>query len=214
VVEVPDGVDSDHFCPEGDSEVRKGYRIPEEAKLILFVSALDRAHHFKRLDLLLQAVSKLPEDCWLLVVGDGDMRHTFEEQAASLGIAGRTVFAGRIDHHDLPSFYRCADLKVLPSSPPESFGLVLVESLACGTPVVASDIPGVRTVVDEGQDGFLVQSENLQALVTGLQSMLAISPEKRQRMGLAGRRKVEARYTWRGIVEQLLDLYETLLGNP
>lgn len=214
VVEVPDGVDSDHFCPEGDSEVRKGYRIPEEAKLILFVAALDRAHHFKRLDLLLQALDRLPDDCWLLVVGDGDMHHTFEEQAASLGIAGRTVFAGRIDHHDLPSFYRCADLTVLPSSPPESFGLVLVESLACGTPVVASDIPGVRTVVDEGRDGSLVKPENLQALITGLQTMLDLSQEQRKRMGLTGRRKIEARYTWQGIVEQLLNLYETLLGSP
>jgi glycosyltransferase involved in cell wall biosynthesis len=125
-VELPNGVDVSHFRPCAPGvDVRRRYGIPAEATVVLFAAALDRAHHFKGLGTLLQAMRLLPSNVWLLVVGDGDLRETYMQQATIPGIAGRVVFAGSIDHADMPPFFCSAELTVLPSSPPESFGLVL-----------------------------------------------------------------------------------------
>lgn len=211
VVELSNGVDTDHFCP-GRSTVRERYGIPAEAKLVLFVAALDRAHHFKGLDALLQAFRTLPSDMWLLIVGDGDLRPAYERQAAQLGLVDRTRFAGAVPHAETPPFYRGADLTVLPSSPPESFGLVLVESLACGTPVVASAIPGVRTVVDHGHDGLLVPAHNAASLAEAIRQVLR-DEAARQAMGRQGRAKVMARYHWERIGSHLEIIYRHALGQ-
>lgn len=218
-VEVPNGVDTLHFrlrdasragTPSG---VRDRYNIPDDAGLVLFVASLDRAHHFKGLDRLLKAVKDLPETIWLLIVGDGDLRPGYEVLARELGVARRTVFVGNIPHRETPPFYRTADLTVLPSSPPESFGLVLVESMACGTPVVASNIPGVRTVVTPGQDGYLTTPGDVADLTHKLARMVALPSDQRQAMGLAARRKVERLYAWPRIGERLVEVYEDVLAR-
>lgn len=209
VVELPNGVDTNHFSPAGTADIGLPVNIPVDAKLLLFVAALDRAHHFKGLGTLLQAVQSMPSDTWLLVVGDGDLRSTYEQQAEALGIAERTIFVGAINHKELPPFFRRADLTVLPSSPPESFGLVLIESLGCGTAVIASNIPGVRTVVDDGRDGLLVPPNDSVALASAMKRLLA-DDAKRRMMGKQGRAKVEARYNWRQIGKRLARIYKTL----
>lgn len=213
VVELPNGVDVELFHPLVGSNVRERYGISEDAFLVLFVAALDRAHHFKGLGHLLHAISQLPGGVWLLVVGDGELRSGYERQADSLGIAGRSVFAGAVDHAETPPYYRSADITVLPSSPPESFGLVLIESMACGTPVVASALPGVRTVVADGENGFLAEPGSPEALAAQLGRLLSLSPARREAMGAAGRRKVEQRYAWNRIGDQLDELYHQVAGR-
>lgn len=209
--ELPNGVDRTLFCPSGPvHHLRERYGIPADAKLLLFVAALDRAHHFKGLGRLLQTLRTLPHNVWLLVIGDGDLRAEYEQQAIALGIADRVVFIGAVDHADTPPFFRLADLTVLPSSPPESFGLVLIESLACGTPVVASNIPGVRTVVDHHRDGLLVDPHNPAALATAIGQILH-NDAARQAMGRRGRAKVEARYGWQQIGSRLEAIYLDVL---
>jgi glycosyltransferase involved in cell wall biosynthesis len=210
-VELPNGVDLLQFYPvENSNSVRTKYGIPENAKVILFVAALDRAHHFKGLDYLLQAFQKLPSDVWLLIVGDGDLRGTYEQEAHQLGIASRIVFAGSIRHEETPSFFRGANVTVLPSSPPESFGLVLIESLACRTPVIATRIPGVRTVVDHGKDGLLVEPNNPDALADAIQTILN-DADLAYEMGRIGRKRVEACYGWDSIGERLESIYFQVL---
>jgi glycosyltransferase involved in cell wall biosynthesis len=211
VLELPNGVATEQFCPDSSTNtIRDQFHIPAEAKLILFVAALDRAHHFKGLGYLLEALHNLPSDVHLLVVGDGDLRRSYEQQAAALGITDRIVFAGAIRHGDTPAFYRVADLTVLPSSPPESFGLVLIESLACGTPVVASNIPGVRTVVDHGQDGLLVPPNNPDALCEAILTILG-DKAAHQEMARYGRVKVVAHYSWERIGARLDLIYRSVL---
>ena len=213
VVELPNGVDLRSFqtVPAAD-DPRARHGIPATAKLLLFVAALDRAHHFKGLGTLLQAARYLPRDIRLLIVGDGDLRQFYEQQAARLNLAERVAFAGAIAHDDLPPYFRSADLTILPSSPPESFGLVLVESLACGTPLVASNIPGVRTVVEHGRDGLLVEPHNPLALAEAITRVLRDEGERRE-MGRRGRAKVEARYDWLAIGARLEATYQHILGE-
>jgi glycosyltransferase involved in cell wall biosynthesis len=211
VTELPNGVDIDRFRPQGSTDTRDKFGIPDEAHLLLFVAALDRAHHFKGLGRLLEAMTYLSDNVWLLIVGDGELRRSYENLSESLQIAQRVVFVGAISHTDTPPFYRTADVIVLPSSPPESFGLVLIESMACGTPVIASDIPGVRTVVSSGRDGYLVEPGNVADLAEKIRAILALSDADRKEMGLAGRRKVEERYSWELIGDRLEALYQDVL---
>jgi glycosyltransferase involved in cell wall biosynthesis len=210
-LELPNGVDTNQFCPDNSaSTIRDQFHIPADAKLILFVAALDRAHHFKGLGVLLEALHNLPSDVHLLVVGDGDLRRSYEQQAAALELTDRIVFAGAIQHAATPPFYRAADLTVLPSSPPESFGLVLIESLACGTPVIASNIPGVRTVVDHGQDGLLVPPNDPDALCQAISTILG-DTATHQQMARYGRAKVAAHYSWERIGARLDLIYQSVL---
>lgn len=212
VVELPNGVDIRHFSYPGSRIDFDRYRIPSDARILAFVAALDHAHHFKGLDRLLVAMPRLPQDTWLLVVGDGELRAGYERQARTLGIAERTVFAGRVDHDALPAFYRSSHVTVLPSSPPESFGMVLIESLACGTPVVASRIPGVRTVVEDGGDGLLVDTANPETLAHAITSLLA-DDDRRSAMGRRGREKVERCYAWESIGARLEAIYTDVLAE-
>ena len=213
VVALPNGVDVETFRPGApDRNLRSRYRIPPMSKLVLFVAALDRAHHFKNLGTLLEAMPHVPRGIRLLIVGDGDLRHNYQREAMRLGVDDRTVFAGTVDHGALPAYFRSADVTILPSSPPESFGLVLAESLACGTPVVASDIPGVRTVVEHGRDGLLVEPRDPSALAGAIAGILADEGTRRE-MGRRGRAKIEQRYNWRVIGAHLEATYLQLLGR-
>ena len=214
VVEIPNGVDTDLFRADLDgTPVRRRHGIPEEARVILFVGALDQAHHYRRVDLLLQAMASLAgKDIYLLVAGDGDRRRHYEAVAARLGLMERVYFLGSIDHSALPQVYGAADVVVLPSQLQESYGLVLIEAMACGKPVVASDLPGVRSVVSDGRDGLLVRPGDVDDLVAKIDWLLEDISCQRE-MGARGREKAEQRYSWPQVVAQLEAVYnEILLG--
>jgi glycosyltransferase involved in cell wall biosynthesis len=148
----------------------------------------------------------------LVIVGDGDLRGQFEMQARELGIADRVHFVGKVAHSKLGPIYSASDILVLPSFPPESFGVVLLEAMACGRPVVAHDIPGVRSVVSDGEDGFLAHPGQTGDLQAKLQILLN-DHSRRREMGLRGRAKVEECYAWSGIIPRLEKLYELACGD-
>ncbi|MGB9775688.1 MAG: glycosyltransferase family 4 protein [Anaerolineae bacterium] len=212
VVEIPNGVDTDLFHPDVDGRsVRRRLGIPEPARVLLFVGALDRAHHFKGADYLLRAFARLQgPEVWLVLVGDGDLKPSLVALAAQLGVGERVRFVGTVPHRELPPFYAASDLVVLPSFPPESFGMVLIEAMACGRPVIAHDIPGVRTVVSTGKDGLLVRPGDMDDLVENMRALLG-DPRRQSEMGQQGRAKVERRYAWPRIIPRLLKLYEEVL---
>jgi glycosyltransferase involved in cell wall biosynthesis len=214
VVEVPNGVDAESFRPGlNGMAVRRRHRIPDRASVILFVGALDRAHHFKGVPQLLRALCRLRDgDAVLMLVGDGDLREQLGRLALELGLSERVRFVGAVPHDRLPSYYAAADLLVMPSSPPESFGVVLIEAMACATPVIAHDIPGVRSVVGAGEDGLLVKPGDLADLSAKIETLLA-DGTLRARMGAAGRRKVEQRYCWPRIGFRLESVYQEILDS-
>ncbi len=209
IVEVPNGVDVELFNPGVDgTTIRQHYNIPNDAFVILFVGALDRAHHFKGVDYLIEAFALIPDHkALLMIVGDGDLRQQFEQLAALSGVADRVIFTGVVPNEELPPYYTAADIFVLPSFPPESFGIVLIEAMACGLPVIAHNIPGVRSVVDDKGNGLLMQPGNKAALVKSIEYLLA-DPEIRKDIGINARVKVEAKYTWSNAASKLLDIYD------
>ena len=214
VVDLPNGVDTARFRPGLEGRViRSRHGVPSDAQVLTFVGALDRAHHFKGVDELLEAFSHLnAEGVVLMIVGDGDLKLEFTDLASDLGVAESVCFVGSRSHDELPFYYSASDVVVLPSYPPESFGLVLVEAMACGRPVIAHDIPGVRSVVDEGNDGLLASPGDVYDLADKMRQLLGDS-RRRRGMGGRGRRKVEERYAWPRIGERLLQVYEQVLSR-
>lgn len=214
VLEVPNGVDTELFRPGLDGAgVRRRHGISDNARVVLFVGALDRAHHFKGLGHLLRAFPRVHDkDTMLIVVGDGDMKEQFAALATQLGISHRVRFVGAVPHSELPPCYAAADIIVLPSFPPESFGVVLIEAMACARPVVAHDIPGVRSVVNDSEDGLLVSPGDAAGLAESIELLLE-GPRRRRRMGQRGRARVEEEYAWRKIIARLEHVYEEVLAD-
>lgn len=205
---IPAGVDFGTFSPNGDRLAARRRVGLANAPTIFFLARLDRAHYFKGLHLLIDAVARLPE-ARLVVGGDGEWREEYEARArARLG--DRAQFVGDVPDEALAAFYRAADVFALPSvDRTEAFGLVLLEALACGTPVVASRLPGVRTLVDEGRTGYLVDPGNIDELADRLGRCIRESAT----LGANAHQFVRARYGWASIAAKLLDLYQRLLAG-
>ncbi|MEZ4663015.1 MAG: glycosyltransferase family 4 protein [Caldilineaceae bacterium] len=192
--------------------MRQQIGIGPDTPIVLFVAALDAAHHFKGAALFLEAAAKFlksDKDTHFALIGDGDLKSSLMRQAQTLGIGERAHFLGNIPNQQLPPYYAAADVTVLPSSPPESFGMVLIESMACGTSVIASDIAGVRSVVNHGVDGLLMRHGDGDDLVAQLQKMVG-DANLRHRMGLAGRAKVERKYAWEQVCAKLSAMYHEI----
>jgi glycosyltransferase involved in cell wall biosynthesis len=209
VVEMPNGVDTEAFAPGPDAEgLRASLGIGEDAVVAAFVATLDRAHHFKRLDLAIEAVARAGEGpLHLLVAGGGELLARFRELARRAGVAERVHFLGSIPHERLPHVLRATDLALLTTEPPESFGIVLIEAMACGLPAVATEYPGVRAVVEPGGNGMLVPRGDVGAIASSLRSMVELGEPGRRRLGEAGRAKAVREWAWPSLVERMDDAY-------
>lgn len=198
------------FQPRGkDAAVVKSLHIQNGKKVILFVGGMDRNHYFKGVDVLLRAFSMgvVARTSILVLVGSGDMVPEYERLARALGIDDSVVFAQGVDDESLPAYYNSADVFVLPSiDQSEAFGIALVEAMACGVPVIASDLPGVRSVVQPGSTGWLVRPGDAGDLAEKLTA--AVRDERElERRGKQGAQRVNAFYRWPKIIDRLLEIY-------
>lgn len=205
---LPAGVDLSTFSPDGTRGAARQRLGLGEAPMVFFLARLDRTHYFKGLHLLIEALAQIPEAA-LVVGGDGEWRAEYEAQAAAR-LGARVRFVGDVADDELPSYYRAADVVALPSvDRTEAFGLVLLEALACGTPVVASRLPGVRTLVDEGRTGYLVTPGDVMELAAKLAQCLRES----DRLGPNATAFVRARYSWEAIAAELIGVYQAVIAG-
>jgi D-inositol-3-phosphate glycosyltransferase len=212
VAVVPCGVDLDLFRPQDKEEARRALGYSDE-RIILFVG---RIEPLKGIDILINAVAQLGEesDFHVLIVG-GDRRSRqqvshLQELASDLGIGERVCFLGAVDHEQLPLYYNAADVCVVPSYY-ESFGLVALEAMACGTPVVASRVGGLTGTVRDGETGYLISWRCPEPFAERLELLLG-NEALRRRFGEAAREVVE-RYRWANVAEAVVGLYRELLGE-
>lgn len=213
VTEVSNGVNPRRFHPALDGRsIRERYGISSTDFVVLFVGGLDTPHYFKGVDVLLRAVAQAEEGrIRLLLVGDGNLRPRYEALARDLRISGRVTFCGYVSDEDLPCHYAAADLAVLPSTTRgEAFGIVLLEAMACAKPVIASNLPGVRSVVDQGSNGLLITPGDTDALSEAI-VQLSHAPEQCAAMGERGRCKVLERYDWSSLADRLESIYVEVL---
>ena len=194
----------------GRLESRRYLGIPPER---FAVGWIGRMTAVKRTDDVLVAFKQLCDegvDACLCMVGDGPDRVHLEQRAHELGVVRDTLFLGY--QEDVAPFYAAFDALVLPSSN-EGTPVSAIEALAAGRPVVATRVGGVPDVVQEGEDGFLVEPGATDELAARL-AELAHDPELRERMGQAGRQRVLPRYAVDRLVDDVDRLYRALLQNP
>ena len=223
LVEMPNGVDTEQFAPGGDGAgLRRSLGIPDAAPVAAFVATLDRAHHFKRLDLAVQAIARVTGESeggdgaapvHLIVVGGGELLDRYRDQARAAGVGDRVHFLGPVPHAELPGALRGADLLLLTTEPPESFGIVLIEAMACGLPTIATEYPGVRAVIDDGETGLVVEPGDPDAVAAAIRRLIEAGPAGRGRMGAAGRDKAERLWGWPRLLDRMEDVYAEAIAS-
>jgi glycosyltransferase involved in cell wall biosynthesis len=147
---LPPGVDLEHFVPGSRAASRDRLGLPQTAHVVVSVRRLVPR---MGLDVLLEAAAMVESPLVLVIGGEGPERPALERHASELGLNVR--FVGRVDDRELADIYRAADVSVVPSVALEGFGLVVLEALACGTPVLASDVGGLGEAL-AGLDPTLV----------------------------------------------------------
>jgi phosphatidylinositol alpha-mannosyltransferase len=203
---VPNGVDTARF----QSGVAPLRRYSAGVPTILYVGRFDPR---KGLPELIEACGRLADEGLgfrLILVGDGRLRPALT-RLAERRIPGRVVFEGQVPHASLPQYYATADVFCSPARGSESFGLVLLEAMAVGVPVVASDIPGYRTVLTHGSEGILVPPRDPAALARAL-GLLLRDPALRESLGAAGARTA-AGYSWDRVAGELEGIYFSVLNG-
>jgi phosphatidylinositol alpha-mannosyltransferase len=198
---IPNGIDYERFARP----------LPPIAGLddgrpnVLFVGRLEKR---KGLSYLLRAWGRvrheIPDARLVVVGGGGGLKHyrKFVGQRDTEGI----VFTGQVSDEELPRYYQSAHVYCAPSTGGESFGIVLLEAMAAGRPIVASRIPGYAEVLRDGAEGLLVQPRSAAALAAGLTRLLG-DAELRRALGARGRAKAAA-YDWCRVADRVLDFYE------
>ncbi len=200
---VPNGVDHQRFRPG----LPRLERFDDGVRNILFVGRFDPR---KGLPDLMHACAELAREGLpfrLILVGDGALRGQAERLARG-PLEGRVHFEGRVGHERLPRYYASADIFCSPAREGESFGLVLLEAMASGVPIVATDLAGYLTVLTHGNEGLVAPPRDPAALAAALR-LLLVDPALRARMGARGIETARA-YGWDRIVDRLETIYHTL----
>ena len=201
------GVDLERFRPDGPS-LRETLRL-HDRQVVVTVS---RLVPIKNVRLLVEAVALLRArvaNPHLLIVGDGPGRDTVRARAAELDMAERVTFAGSVPHRETPAFYRAADVFALSSDFDNSPNAVL-EAMACGLPIVATDTGGVHDFVDGPAGGAIVPPGDASALAHALESYL-LHPHLARAAGASNRKRAASEFSWRTSALQLLDVYQRIL---
>jgi D-inositol-3-phosphate glycosyltransferase len=207
---IPPGVDLSYFHPDDKEKAKRELSLKDYRRVLLFAG---RLQPFKGLDLLLHAMTYLPNHgtTQLLVVGGNagkaDELAKMHSLVNKLGIRNMVEFVGAVEHEKMPAFYNAADICVIPSYH-ESFGLVAVEALASGTPVVASRVGGLATIVKDGETGYLFDERSAEALAAYL-CLLMSENEIRLSMAKAAPASV-MKYNWSSTARRLLKVYQEL----
>ncbi len=207
---IPCGVDLELFVPQNRQLMREQFGLNPQRPVLLFVGRLDP---FKGPDVLLRAAALMEQDAQLVIVGgegkdDKDVQN-LRKLASDLGIEQRVRFLEAQPQEILPHLYSAADATVVPSYH-ESFGLVAVESLACGTPVVATRAGGLMTIVQNDVNGYLVPrcpgffAERLDAILH--------NPDTRERLQAEARRSV-SHFSWQGVARDVIEVYDDLVDE-
>ncbi len=223
IVIIPPGVDLSRFYPIPADEAKAFIGVDPLDKLLLFVG---RIEPLKGVDTLLRAIAVMREDGVLdrhpmcLAIIGGDPEATQAEMSAEMsrlkslsmeyGLSELVTFLGQRDQDTLPYYYSAAEVAVVPSHY-ESFGMVALEAMACGTPVVASQVGGLAFLVQDGVTGYHVPDGEPDALADRLLALLE-NPELRRTMGDQGAMYAQG-YSWEIIADRILHLYHELLSE-
>ncbi len=199
---IPGGVDTNRFQLNLSRQQAREQLNWHQDRLILFTPR--RLVHRMGLDKLLTVLAKIKSripDVWLAVAGKGPLRAALEQQATELGLNNQVRFLGFLPDDQLPVAYQAADLTIIPSQSLEGFGLVLLESLACGTPVLCTPVGGMPEILANFSPEMITDSADVEAIATRLEALL--SGKISMPSGTACREYASTHFDWHEIAQQV-----------
>jgi glycosyltransferase involved in cell wall biosynthesis len=204
---IPGGVDLFRFRPtDSKKEIRCRLQIPEEKVILFSVRNLVQRMGLENLiDAISIVITKIP-DIYLVIGGDGPLKDKLMEMVRGLGIEESIRFEGFIPKEILPDYYKMADLFILPTLELEGFGLVTIESMASGVPVLGTPVGGTKEILGKFNPKFLFKdttSDSLAALIIVKYQIIKENPEEWQEISLKCRHFVENNYSWEKHVDAL-----------
>ena len=204
ITTLPNGVDTEMFQPSTNKS---------KHPTILFVSILDEHHRFKGFNYLIHAIPKIKEkipNVKLIVVGEGALVDEYREESKKMGVEDVIEFHGKKTQEELIQYYQRSNVFVLPSIEIEGFGIVLLEAMASGIPVVTTDVAGVAPEISQHKTGMVVAKANSKELADVIIAILENVDDQR-RMGARGRKLIEERYGWGMIAKKISKIFNELL---
>lgn len=208
---VPNGIDPSQFRATPQIEAQAAaIRARHGPSIVLFVG---RLVYYKGLPYLLKAMMEI--QARLLIIGEGPLEKGLRELVKSLDLSRKVVFLRPVSEETLAAHYHACDVFVLPSTTnSEAFGLVQLEAMACGKPVVSTNLPtGVPYVNQHGKTGFILPPRDPEALARAINTLLD-DPGLRENFGQYAKRRVEREFTMEIVAEKVLEIYEELMESP
>jgi len=198
---ITPGVDLNLFKPSK-------YNLRNE---ILFVGSINKSEEYKSLEVLIKSILNVKsniKDIKLIIVGSGDLVNYYKELIKKLDLRRNIIFTGNLYGNKLVKTYQSSNILILPSTK-ESFGMVLIEAMACKKPVIGSDIEGIPYVIDNGKDGLLVPPRNPKKLAEAIIKILK-DPRLAKQMGENGYKKVKENFTLDTQINKMNEILKNL----
>ncbi|MEK7188361.1 MAG: glycosyltransferase family 4 protein, partial [Patescibacteria group bacterium] len=207
------GVDPSKFKPDRswNAKLRSALKIPSDAKIVLGVGRLVAKKGFEYLIKAAPKILSKSPKTFFVVVGDGDLTKYLHDLTKKLGVYHKFRFTGWVNYEDLKHYYNLADIFILPSIRDEKGNLddqsvSVVEAMACGKPVVTSNFPGYKVVVENEINGFLTDQKSVTQLARTI-SKLASSKKLRDEMGRKGRERILSYFSWTAIGKEYSQIF-------
>ena len=181
----------------------------EDNRIILYVGRLHKEKGVKYLVEAFKTVKQWHPDVVLLIVGEGSEKENLVFQAKQLGLQQSIMFMDFLPHEMLPELYNSCDILSLPSIA-EAFGMVLIEAMACGKPVVGSRVGGINDIIEDSENGFLVEPGRPDQLAEKIHLILS-DKKLLKRLGTKARKKVEDKYSYYAVAKKAMSIYEQAL---
>jgi len=207
---APNAVNPERFTPENDGAHIKKELGLDDRFIVLYVG---RWVPHKGIESLIYSARHTPDDVHYVIIGVGPHENHLKRLVAHLKLEKRVTFLKDIPHEELPLYYAFSDVFVLPSlSRLEAFGIVGLEAMATGLPVILSGIPGVMEVIEEGKQGFLSEPTDAKSIAGNIMKLYN-DPELRTKMGAEGRKLVLEKYQWKSVADTIEKLFFDLTGK-
>ncbi len=214
ILNFPNGVDTDYFCPVTQNvkkQLKKKLGLSDKLYLVTYTGRFEER---KRVIDLIHAWHKIHKNfpqCHLLLIGDGEERMSCQEASHSLGLAQQITFVGEVEN--VVEYLNVTDCYVFPSRL-EGMPNVILEAMACGLPIITTEIPGIVEIINDGESGMLIPPKNISALANSLTTILS-NPELGLQFGKAARKRAEQHYSFKVLGKRYFEIYQKLLEqNP
>lgn len=197
---IPNGIDLDKFNGLNRENARSEMRIPNDDIIVTFVGTLRPVKGVKYLIQAMDLIHKKNADIKLMLVGDGPDRQELERMTEELELKDVVVFVGKVPNEKIPMYMTASDIFILPSLS-EGFPIVNLEAMASGLPVIVTKVGGLPEIVNEGENGFLVEPKNPEQLAD---KILMLMEDNNLRYKISENNKKKAKdFSWENVIDQL-----------